>query len=979
MNIASIQDVSLPARPGAIERTSADGCLFTRSEHDFYQDYDWCLNAYPTVGEAVGHLRRQLVNLDQCCRDRKEGATWQRTEVVTNIFLLSCGIIGTMEDYLQGRSYRLPWRLAAIPFSRTLLKWAERTANCWRRRRCRSSRKWKETWDTAFADFSRLVAAEAVDGRQLAHVGRRLAALLPPPIPADLQGQHLNAPSVFRRHDLTHHDVLALGRRLVARFADRKRPLLVVGLRTSGSFLAPLFQAFLRNAGYATVHLVTVRPKQGPSPEEKGRMRRCAAEGFRVVLVDDPPASGETVTAAVNLLRDAGFAPDHIVALLPIHPQSADWSKDLSAITAADVVTISLPQADWYKSRQLEPARVESVLREYFQEQGYRRAHVVPSVVADEINARLGKAVATARGTRMKRVFAVSLEDGQGRTTTRFVLAKSVGWGWLGYHAFVAGRRLARFLPPLLGLREGILYSEWLTPREGQNAAPLTAESRERWIETAADYVAERTRCLHLPQDLSPHLVRDERHRGVAMLAWILRGAYGWKRVGALYASRILARLAAAPCPVPTLIDGRMQTAEWVRHADSFFKTDFEHHGLGKAEVNATDPAYDLAQFILSLGLSAAEEAHFVARYVTRSGDRHVPDRLFLNKLLAGIAARNAAVDGLENPLLAEQQDAFHGQFIAAWNFLTIQSVRHCGRFCQKSAVPCWRSPLVVLDIDGVLDRRLFGFPTTTAAGLEALSLLHSHGFALAMNSARSCLEVREYCQGYGLAGGVAEYGSWIWDAVAGRERVLITDESARQMERLREALAGVPGVFLNDTYRHSIRANTYEGGRPAPIPGLTIKRLLADLALDRLRFHQTSIDTTVVAAEVDKGTGLTALLHWVGLEQADTTAVGDSPPDLPMFRVARRSFAPAQIGCAREARRLGCRIAARPNQSGLLAIARDLVHPDGKRCPHCAVFKRNWPRGDLFFDLLETADKSPWSLLFQALMDPKALRIFVK
>jgi len=27
---------------------------------------------------------------------------------------------------------------------------------------------------------------------------------------------------------------------------------------------------------------------------------------------------------------------------------------------------------------------------------------------------------------------------------------KSVGWGWLGYHAFLAGRRLSEFVPPIL-------------------------------------------------------------------------------------------------------------------------------------------------------------------------------------------------------------------------------------------------------------------------------------------------------------------------------------------------------------------------------------------------------------------------------------------------------------------------------------------------------------------------------------------------
>jgi hypothetical protein len=61
------------------------------------------------------------------------------------------------------------------------------------------------------------------------------------------------------------------------------------------------------------------------------------------------------------------------------------------------------------------------------------------------------------RGARLKRIFEVHLETPQGRKEIRYVLAKSVGWGWLGYHAFLAGHRLSGFVPPILGLRDGIL------------------------------------------------------------------------------------------------------------------------------------------------------------------------------------------------------------------------------------------------------------------------------------------------------------------------------------------------------------------------------------------------------------------------------------------------------------------------------------------------------------------------------------------
>jgi len=960
-----------PVTDGDGAHATRTGCKPVPTEREFYSGYAWCLNAYPTVREAIGHLRAELVRPFDALKP------WQRDEVLTNIYLLSCGIISTLEDYLQGVKYRLPWRLAALPLSGVFLKVVQKTADWRLRRRCRQARQWQEKWDQALANFLALLVAEQPAAQELDRARKCLAELLPPPLPSTLEELQLKVPSGFRRQDLTHQDVLALGQHFVVNHPEHELPLLVVGLRTSGSYLAPVLQAFLKNAGYRTVHMMTLRPQQGATAEEWSGLTRAASGGYRAVVIDDPPHLGTTVLVAVDLLRKAGFAADRIDVLLPVHPAAPGRSSERSAQALSDIAATTLPQSKWHKAQLLEPARVEVLLQEYFQGQGYRQARVVSSRFAERINANLQKAADCSRGTRLKCVYEVALEDEQGRTATRYVLAKSVGLGWLGYHAHVAGDRLARFVPPVLSLRDGILYSEWLVHEE------TSADGmREQWIDTAADYVAERARFLRLEQDPSPELLRDQRHPLMEMLAGMLRGAYGHNRVGALMHGRLVSRLAAVRNSFPTLIDGRMRPSEWVRTAGSFRKTDFEHHGLGKYETNVTDPAYDLADFILGMGLSAAEEARLLARYVERSRTgllAHTDEPLFMNKLLAGINARQAALAGLESPLQTDRHAEFHRQFVEAWNFLTIQTVRRCGGHCQKPEKPSWRSPLVVLDIDGVLDRRLFGYPSTTAAGLEALSLFHTHGFGVVMNSARSPLEVREYCHGYGLAGGVGEYGSYLYDAVTGRERVLVSPESAGQLDRLREALSRIPGVFLNDTYQHSIRAHTYADGGPVPLSRLTMHRLLADLGLDRLHYHQTSIDSTVIAAEVDKGRGLQALLSWVGLEDADTTAVGDSSPDLAMFRVARRCFAPAQIGCAREARLLGCRIAAQPDQPGLLNIARQLVHPNGKRCPHCDEFTRSWPRGELFFDLLEAADKSQWSLLFRAVLDPKAWRVFVK
>src|SRR4029077_9556312 len=239
------------------------------------------------------------------------------------------------------------------------------------------------------------------------------------------------------------------------------------------------------------------------------------------------------------------------------------------------------------------------------------------------------------------------------------------------------------------------------------------------------------------------------------------------------------------------------------------------------------------------------------------------------------------------------------------------------------------------------------------------------HGFAIAANTARTLREVKQYCRAYGFAGGVAEYGSVIWDGVTKQERVLVTAESMRQFEQAQSALRGIPGVFLNDDYQCSLRAFTYQDGRTKLLPRLLVQDLLASLKLDRLEIHHTGLDTAILAKEINKGSGLLSLLSFVGLPVDNVLAIGDSDPDLAMFRVANRSFAPGNTSCRGEARLLGCYVANLPYQPGLLQIARKIVHPEGGTCHRCRAVDADWPKDkDLFVSLLSVADEKPFSLL---------------
>src|SRR5213594_1611195 len=135
----------------------------------------------------------------------------------------------------------------------------------------------------------------------------------------------------------------------------------------------------------------------------------------------------------------------------------------------------------------------------------------------------------------MKRVYEVALQDHAGRVETRYVLAKSVGWGWLGYHALIAADALAPFVPPVLGLRDGILYTEWLP----DGRSDLRSCTREEKLHTIAAYVGTRVRSLRLKNDPAPELSGADYPHGFDLLAAALGGAYRWRITAALRGTRI--------------------------------------------------------------------------------------------------------------------------------------------------------------------------------------------------------------------------------------------------------------------------------------------------------------------------------------------------------------------------------------------------------------------------------------------------------
>ena len=926
-------------------------------EREFYAAHHWALNAFPRIQDIASVLQAEASLLE-------ESSGWQFSEAAINVFLLACAVSDTVNDWLAGPRYNFSRIGDVVPGASAMLKpvkavlAAAARVRAWRTRRVE---RWSEQWECALQELSRALAAEASSGVSATwEPAGRLAALAQVRLPADLAARRARIPAAFRSQDLSHFDALALAAKFAAGFADRNLPVLVVGCRTAGSYFAPLVRGYLANAGYRDVDSVTMRPKQGATRREAAKLARISAKSGLVAIVDEPVNTGATLIRLLGLLKRAGIRPDRVVALLPLHPTRRNCP--------VEPAVIPLNPEEWHKARLLGRERGPAILRAYFERNGFK----VQSIAEERgVNATLESLSDQKFHSRLKRVYTVETVGRDGERQTRTVLAKSVGWGWLGYHAFLAGDRLRRFVPPVLGLRDGILYTEWLPQNGG-------AVNWSRAVSGAAEYIAERTKVLRLAHDPGPAMARAGHHKGLEELAGLLSRAHGSKMASVLRRPSILASLAEMASPLPTLVDGKMRPLEWIEDGDSLLKTDFEHHGQGKTELSVADPAYDIAETILHWHLTPAEESHLISCYADLSGDSGVGKRLFLFKLLAGSWAMDRALDNLNDPRLEHRGTEFNQRYMEAFDFLTEQTAAACGGFCVRPEAPRWKPPVVVADIDGVLDRQIFGYPSTTTAGILAVSLLNAHGLTLALNTARSLAQVKLYAEAYGCAGGIAEYGSVAWDRVSGRERVLVSERALVELKRVREALGAIPGVFLNDNYRYSIRAYLYERGRTVPLPSILIRDLMARSKAERLDIHHTYTDTAIIARDTDKGHGMLELLSLAGTNGVETIAIGDSEPDLAMFRAASRSFAPGHISCRATAESMGCRVASGAYQAGLLEIARRIVHGDGSRCTTCrAVAGAIDAHEDRFLEYLKIADRSRLSLLVGALFDSKAVRAF--
>jgi hydroxymethylpyrimidine pyrophosphatase-like HAD family hydrolase len=920
------------------------------SEERFYSFYEWALDPVLSVRDLFEHLRESLNQLNSLY------VPWQVEECKANVYLFASALACTVDDYLGETppdvskiSRKFPRLRIPVFLVQGIVSAIHRLGTFPQKLR---AARWRGKWTSTVDAICELLARTGKPApQQLDELRKSIEICTAIPLPKQLLNRRMRLPSGYRSQDLAHHDAFSLVKLFTATQVNRRLPLLLIGPRSMGAYFAPAAKAKLSELGWTSVSWCTLRPKKGISPWEESALQALHSPDVQVLVIDESPNTGNTFLLMVNLLRKRGVAPDRICLLAAMHPARPDWRFPDTEETRG-IKFIRLEANALHKNRLLEPSSAQPLLASYFQDLGWDDVQIVQSSQTSELNARLEEHFRDGFQCRLKRVFDLRLVKNGAPPVVRRILAKSVGWGWLGYQAFFAGKQLAGFVPALLGLREGLVYMDWLERVDGNPTRPP--------IERLAAYVSARARTLRLKKDPTFAISPGYGWTGWSVLIDSLRRAYG-SIVGRMKVSALHRNLAQYVCRAPALIDGHMKPDDWFQTRDSFCKVDYEHHNFGRTELYFVDPAYDLASAVFEFHLSATDEQELIAHYVQRSGDSTAPERILLWKVVRGVVEEEVTAAALDVETRSEARRILHERFVLARNFL----VHHMNRF-SASLLPDrpllqWTRRLIFLDLDGVFDSDVLGFPQATTSSLIALSRLQSHGFSVILNTARSVTDVRQYCEAYGLPGGVGESGCVFVDALAQSEISLIDPEAAEQLGRCKAAMQSLPGVFIDPNYQTAVRAFRYQGNRTQGLSETEVRGVLEREGMDRLTFVPTYADTTILPNNIGKGSGLLWAKKYLRLEGEPVVAIGDNDQDLDMFRVSDLAFAPANSSesVLEFAAAAKCKLMRQPNQKGLLEAVMQVLHADGRLCDKCDVqLVQADGCGALFQTLMEVAER---------------------
>lgn len=707
---------------------------------------------------------------------------------------------------------------------------------------------------------------------------------------SSVAGDRMRVPTAFHSFDQHPDDSWWLVRAFMQRYPERRGPLCVVGVRTSGSYLAPLHAAAFRACGESSVDVLTYRPGRPFLRSERAVLSAVARDDGWVLIADDPPASGTALASTARAVAKAGVPASRIVFLIPTFGTAEQLPARLR-----DWPAVLQPWADWTIHDRLACEPVRRTLADL----------VGPEMEVREVTTLGNPCPADERG-HVRARFTVRLADrGTGEEMRRDLVVEGAGIGYLGRQGVAVANAIADHVPHVYGFADGLLYRDWLPPvtRPG-SGAPAAALA-----EMVASYVYARRKSLPAPSASVASLAGRDPVWEVA--GKVLSGQYGQLSVPArpLLLEPLIRRLLEHE--QPTVLDGKTDLRHWLPDpllAGELRKADFYQRAFGHHDLASYDPVFDLA------GAAADPPTHDFEQQVRRayqrvSGDEVDGERWLLYRLAQLWRLGHAGDLGR---LDVKQRSA-----AAVHDYLAELYLR---------GLPPATGPLCAIDLDGVLECHALGFPATSPTGALALRALVAHGYRPVLATGRSVPEVRDRCLAFGLAGGVAEYGAALY--FDGESVDLRPAQSRVLLDRVRDQLSRHAAVVVDPRYQYSVRASCGDGPLPADIVNE-----VRSLGAAELQIVNGIGQTDIIATGIDKGSGLRALAALMS-DPGCAFAMGDTASDIPLFACAQLARAPrnADFGdCAVSVQRT-----RHAYQAGLSEACADLLGHRPGRCPIC-------------------------------------------
>lgn len=942
--------------------------MLTRNTHElesrFYSQYEWCLNPYLTLRDLFKRLG------EECDRYFSLQEEWQKEESIINLYLFVCAIGCIVDDFLTMRKWKLHKLKDRFPRVKLVFSCIEyilnmrvRLVNSFFRGRLV---RWKRKWDNCIEQVCTLLIENSPPRpERITDIKNKMAPLVQTKLSEALLQRRMKIHEGYRCQDLTHFDVFSLVQKFIASSNNQYSPVMIVGIRTAGAYFAPLAKVYLSSLGWPNVSWMTIRPKEGLARWEKKALWRMLFRPSPVLVIDDYQNTGQTFLQASKLLSSRRISPRRVTFLAPNHSYDTGWVNIVRKLTGSKV--IALEHNELYKRKLMDAAPVENLVLQYFSAEQWTNVTIEESKDIEAINARLEAHYTEGFQGRLKHLYELHMRNSKGNTEIRRMIAKSVGWGWLGYHAFIMAKRLQEFVPPCVGFRNGFLFMEWIggLPTKPKNSGEENLQNRNISVQTLASYLAARTNRLRLKED-----PRRGNSWGWLEMLSIVRSAYG-NYLGRLVDRKLLTKLQHNIHYIPAVIDGKMIPREWIENEHGFFKIDFEHHNFGAPELDIVDPAYDVAGAIFEFHMTEHTEAEFLQVYKNLTGDNEVYDRLLLYKLLYGIRVMKKSAECA----LLLHSEAGNKRSVQARTFLAETMCRFVSGLHQRAYDNEWTKKLFFLDLDGVYDTEVLGFPHTTISGIEAVGRLRTNGWAIVLNTGRSIQNVKSYCSTYAFQGGVGEYGSVFYDNVLKREIPLIDDGGKEQLKRCREVIRTLSNVFVDPEYTYSVRVYRYTESGTFGLGAEEAKNFLMKHNLHKLTCITRKQDTYIIQKECTKKKGVQFVKEYLHDDnttesaQFSVAAIGDSDEDIGMLEEAEFSYVPRNCSATlrRKAASAGWKILPRRGAQGLLVAAKECTERTGSigKTEFLRIPANTQPIAQLMFRSLHVAEQSKLKKLF--------------